>query len=1153
MRANRTTLVKLCLLTALAVPVQRAASATIFEDKVDGRAHQQNATQLLLSQASEAAQFTLPASLEDGTTLLIDGSSSMRTMNEALIERFSERYSDARVESEETGSDVALERLLNGEINIAAIGRPLTEEEQAAGLSAVPIAREKIAIIVDPQNAFEGDISFTEFGGIFRGEITDWSELNGGESGPIRFVDRPESSDTRQAFRPYPVFQEAPFETGATVDPVSVDDTDTVVEALGEDGIGYAIANQVIQSDDVKIIPMHGTLPDDPRYPFSQPRNYVYLGEPSPAVQGFLGIATSPEGQETVEEVRETESAAAVTIEGPVPTATSPDGELTARTDENNMAIIEDESGELVAGPLAGAGGAVTALAFSEDGETLATGTKSGNVRFWSVDGESKGKVFQAITGQDNAVTELKFTGNDKLLVSGSAGRVGLWGLNGLPYDEDGAAVGAVGARDVEGGFPWWLLLIPLLGLLGGGLFWLLGRGRKRGAVEPIRQTSPTATVPPPTTDPANEREVSSRAQTVIKTDRVTDESRPLIQADAVSEPISANESSTPSSFESTDLESPDLEGTNLDLINPVTLGGAAAVGGIAIGAAGLDAGLETDEDEDVWDDNIDLTIDEPPLDSTVEPSVNTLPADSLDAVAPPAEASPPTPIGGIPPVGFMAGAAAGAAGAAAINLDKSDLNNLEPTRDTVIAEPESVPNLEPTRETIISDNAVIFGAAAGSSAPVEAANSNAADISAGSDVSGIAPTNGPTDATSPDNAAASGDPVAPPQTGTLAANLSGGAVAAVAATVAATGGSGNEPSGSGNKPSGSGNAPNGSGNEPNDSGNVLGGVPPEQPTFTTAELSTVDTGLSELPEGYGESTLVLLPRDPQWAYAYWDVSNEHKEELRQQGGQRLMLRLYDVTDIDLSNQSPHRMQQMDCDELARSWYVEVPVSDRDYVAEIGYLTADDRWLMLTRSAQVRVPPIYPSDWVNDQFVTISFDESLTGRTFGSLGRPPVQGGDAVENLPRIYDDLFAMTQGQEAMRVAGSLFGSMHQVAPGALSPSGNVSGLNMSGLNVSGLNMSGVGMSRARKFWLIADAELIVYGATEPDATLTVGDRTVPLNPDGTFRFHVSFPDGQIDYPIKAVASDGEQSRSIHLHFERETPERNTNTKDEAKDEWF
>jgi len=58
-------------------------------------------------------------------------------------------------------------------------------------------------------------------------------------------------------------------------------------------------------------------------------------------------------------------------------------------------------------------------------------------------------------------------------------------------------------------------------------------------------------------------------------------------------------------------------------------------------------------------------------------------------------------------------------------------------------------------------------------------------------------------------------------------------------------------------------------------------------------------------------------------------------------------------------------------------------------------------------------------------------------------------------------------------------------------------------------------------------ADAELIVYGATEPDATVTIGGRPIKLNPDGTFRFQMSFQDGLIDYPIMAVAADGEQTR--------------------------
>ena len=334
--------------------------------------------------------------------------------------------------------------------------------------------------------------------------------------------------------------------------------------------------------------------------------------------------------------------------------------------------------------------------------------------------------------------------------------------------------------------------------------------------------------------------------------------------------------------------------------------------------------------------------------------------------------------------------------------------------------------------------------------------------------------------------------------------------------------------------------------------------------------FSDVDRDLGELPNGYGESRIMLLPRDPQWAYCYWDVSNEHKEELRRQGGQQLALRVYDVTDLDISYQPPHNVQEYICDEMAREWYVPIPVSDRDYAIDIGYRCADGRWLTLARSASVTIPPVYPSDWTEDNFVTVDFEQNLEGKTVFNLVPPSKKqeftaatyAGDDTSNP--IYDKVFGMAESAEAMRVAGSIFGSMQQVPEQAVSsyvfPSGigmwalpTASGINMSGV---GMNMSGAGLAapqHSRKFWLVADAELIVYGATEPDATVTVGGRPIKLNPDGTFRFQMSFQDGVIDYPIVAVAADGEQTRSVHMNFERQTPSRNTNTKEEAVEEWF
>jgi len=345
----------------------------------------------------------------------------------------------------------------------------------------------------------------------------------------------------------------------------------------------------------------------------------------------------------------------------------------------------------------------------------------------------------------------------------------------------------------------------------------------------------------------------------------------------------------------------------------------------------------------------------------------------------------------------------------------------------------------------------------------------------------------------------------------------------------------------------------------------------------TAGILTDVDEGLPDLPNGYGDSRIVLMPRDPQWAYTYWDVSNEHKEELRRQGGQQLALRIYDVTDINIDFQSPHSIQEYPSDELAREWYLPVPVSDRDYIIDIGYRCSDGRWLVLARSARVHVPPVYPSDWIEDVFITVNFEEDLRGTTVYELVPPAKKvapttaapsNGSASPNP--IYDQIFGLAESAEAQRVAGSLFGSM-QHAPGSAVPEQAISSYvfpsgagiwavpTVSGLTMSGVGMSGVGFSasaipnRPRQFWLIADAELIVYGATEPDATVTIGGRPIKLNPDGTFRFQMSFQDGLIDYPIMAVAADGEQTRSIHMKFNRETPSRNTNTKEEAVVEWL
>ncbi|HXF09517.1 MAG TPA: hypothetical protein VN625_01950, partial [Desulfuromonadaceae bacterium] len=93
------------------------------------------------------------------------------------------------------------------------------------------------------------------------------------------------------------------------------------------------------------------------------------------------------------------------------------------------------------------------------------------------------------------------------------------------------------------------------------------------------------------------------------------------------------------------------------------------------------------------------------------------------------------------------------------------------------------------------------------------------------------------------------------------------------------------------------------------------------------------------------------------------------------------------------------------------------------------------------------------------------------------------------------------------------------------------------MSSLGVSSLSSPFGGLEKAKGFWFNVNAELIVYGATEPTAKVTLGGRQIKLRPDGSFSYRFSLPDGKYDLPAVAVSADGTDSRAAELKFGRST----------------
>lgn len=131
-------------------------------------------------------------------TISLAGSTSMEKLCEAMSESFMETYPGVTVTVEYTGSGAGLESLASGSVDIGNSSRHLKDEEVAGGAVENVVAIDGIAVIVDPANSVS-DIPSDKLAAIYKGEITNWSEL-GGNDEAIVVIGRESGSGTRDAF-----------------------------------------------------------------------------------------------------------------------------------------------------------------------------------------------------------------------------------------------------------------------------------------------------------------------------------------------------------------------------------------------------------------------------------------------------------------------------------------------------------------------------------------------------------------------------------------------------------------------------------------------------------------------------------------------------------------------------------------------------------------------------------------------------------------------------------------------------------------------------------------------------------------------------------------------------------------------------------------
>lgn len=264
-----------------------------------------------------------------------------------------------------------------------------------------------------------------------------------------------------------------------------------------------------------------------------------------------------------------------------------------------------------------------------------------------------------------------------------------------------------------------------------------------------------------------------------------------------------------------------------------------------------------------------------------------------------------------------------------------------------------------------------------------------------------------------------------------------------------------------------------------------------QSPSFTR-------TMPQELPSSYDLDRIVLQVRDPHWLHTYWELRTQTIEELKARLGNkfhsaRRVLRVYDVTNIIFNGSNANRFFDILINDLANSWYINTAGPGCSWCVDLGLMLADGTFITIVRSNVVQTPLDGPS-WITDEEWMIPDDlfARLYGMGFG-LGKSSPVGGAWQE---RIKQGLFS------------------------------------------SGISSSPVKKEiKERSFWMKVDCELIVYGATEPDAEVTVQGVPVKLRQDGTFTLRYYLPDGKQVIPVKATSADKLENRTITPTVIRET----------------
>jgi hypothetical protein len=254
-----------------------------------------------------------------------------------------------------------------------------------------------------------------------------------------------------------------------------------------------------------------------------------------------------------------------------------------------------------------------------------------------------------------------------------------------------------------------------------------------------------------------------------------------------------------------------------------------------------------------------------------------------------------------------------------------------------------------------------------------------------------------------------------------------------------------------------------------------------------------------------GKDRLVLIVRDPFWLHVCWDVSRQSVERARAAMAEHWhtaqpTLRVVEVETGTTTSSAERLVRDITVHGGVKNWYIDVKDPPKSYRVDLGYLAASGKFFVIGRSNIVSTPRPGSSD---------AIDENWT---------------DIAENYEKIYVQSGGSTEPEAFTGELQELFEERLRRPMGAPL-----------------VTRYGVGaermMGRAHEFQFEVDAEMIIYGTTDPNAHVQMSGEPVKVREDGSFTVRMAMPDRRQVIPIVAASNDGVEQRTIVLAIERNT----------------